>query len=119
MGDRVLVVFKDRYGTSPALYGHWSGDSIVDVLSEAAPTMRAGDKGYALARACAALCSHVPGALSVGIHAGPKDLLPSTLKEFSHGDAGVLVVDVDTGEMTAFGGYLTGRVLPKLALYRG
>jgi hypothetical protein len=58
MGDRVVVVFKDKGNPNgvAALYAHWLGDAVVDVLVDAAPSMRKGDASYAAARAVAAVC---------------------------------------------------------------
>lgn len=116
MGDRVVVVFKSRDNPNGVamLYAHWLGGDVVDVLVEAAPGMRRGDAPYAAARAIAAVCARCKGPLGVGVMAPPETLEHPA--DLSHGDAGVLVVDCDTGEMTAHGGYLAGCTLPVLAL---
>lgn len=108
MGDRVLFVCH-RGGDyiSPAVYGHWIGHEALELLVAAAPTMRKDDSGYAAARLCGHLCAESPkDALGVGLHKAPENLEPATLQKFSHGDAGVVVIDVSSGKWECFGGYL-------------
>ena len=111
MGDRVKVICKSVYRVSPAIYAHGLGSEAQSVITEAWVDMRHGDASYA----AAALCAHfvrrarydfAPNEISVGLYPGPADLDPKTLSgDFSPGDAGVFVVDVDTGLVEVFGGY--------------
>lgn len=108
MGNRALVVFKKLYTEhvtepmlyySPAVYVHWHGGQIREWLEEAAPQLRKGDPGYAAARFCGFCHQKIPGLLSLGLFNGPspgKEDWP----EYSHGDEGVFLVDVDSGEVT-------------------
>lgn len=108
MGDRVLVIFKHNDGShTPAVYGHWCGHDMPELLVDAfrAGELRPGDAGYSAARLCGWLCKTHPGCTGVGLINAPNNLEAETLKEFSHGDAGVLVVDADTGKVETFGGY--------------
>ncbi len=110
MGDRVLIIFKsddNGHSHAPAVYGHWSGHEMPELLAAAteAGWLRKGDVGYSAARLCGWMCKQSDGCTGVGIIAAPDDLSKETLTKFSHGDAGVLVVDVDTGEVETFGGY--------------
>lgn len=103
MGDRALIVFADKHEVSPAVYVHWHGSRVRDLLTEAAPHLRAGDIAYAAARFCGHLHTQIDGGLGLGMFA----LDPRTEAEseagwaarVSHGDNGVFVVDVDTGEV--------------------
>lgn len=110
MGDRVLIVFASGADDiSPAVYLHWGGSDAPHLIEETAKHMatKKGDAQYAAAR-CIGL-AHAHDAASntgLGVTAPPADLKEETLKKFSHGDAGVVVVDASTFEWKAFGGYL-------------
>lgn len=122
MGDRVLYVVtgKEKPQGYAAIYSHWGGYNALETLEKAGPTMRAGDVSYATARLCAAVCEATGDPLlSAGI------LPPPTLtdvseefRSFSHGDAGVIVIDVDTGEYRGYAGYHAGKT-GKITLGRG
>lgn len=106
MGDRVLVTFtagNDK--PTPAVYMHWSGQEAADYIKEAAPLFRKGDPSYAVARFCGFCHGKIDGILSLGILDGPADARTETLKSYSHGDAGVYLVNVETGDVKAAGGY--------------
>lgn len=50
MGDRVIVVFKDRFNEySPGVYLHASGNGVLEMVEAAVPFMRAGDIGASAA----------------------------------------------------------------------
>lgn len=109
MGDRALVVFHSADGSrvSPTIYLHWLGEKVPDLIQELATVMkgREDDVEYASARFCAIACAHQPGQLSIGLMETPADIMTNA-KEHSHGDAGVILVDADTFEWKAYGGYL-------------
>jgi hypothetical protein len=52
--------------------------------------------------------------LSLGVTNTPEDGRP-----YSHGDAGVFIVDVNTGEVETYGGYGFGNSDPELPLVFG
>jgi hypothetical protein len=117
MGDRAVIIVTNNNGDAPvAMYLHNGGCGVGALLAEAAPKMRAGDADYARARLCGVAHERSGGILGLGLFAGPKDLEPATLKNFSHGDAGVFVVNVDTGDVETFGGYGWGGNAPALPL---
>lgn len=121
MGDRVTVVFKNDQDTNnvpffAALYFHNLGDGVTLLLQQAAKFWRRGDASYAAARTCGVYHAKYPGVLSLGIIEGPTDLTEETLEEYSPGDAGVVVVDINTGKMEAFGGYMVTEDLPTLEI---
>ena len=115
MGDRAIVTFRhhvklsggrefDKF--SPCIYLHWAGRRVRQLLEKALPVLRTGDESYAAARFCG-VChaeEHESG-LSIGLSHAPKDLDEATSEDFSHGDAGVFIVDVDTWIVTCVNGY--------------
>lgn len=109
MGDRAVVVFSERRDKteyfSPSIYLHWSGDEVFDLLVKAIPRMRAGGLDYSAACFCGVCHEEIEGNLSLGLYNAPKDRKEVESEEFSHGDAGVFVVDVKTWKVEAFNGY--------------
>lgn len=119
MGDRALVIFtdKDKTEVSPTVYLHWDG-SNVPARIEALKTLmgkRTNDVPYAAGR-FVGIC-HVAntGNLSLGIMQTPDnvrqaiisgEVVDVVLKEYSHGDAGVVVVDCSDFSWKSYGGYL-------------
>lgn len=111
MGDRALVLFRDegtdprseeRYVSySPAVYLHWNGSDVPELLKAAAPRMRAGDQFYAAARFCGYCHEQIPGNLSLGLMPGPEDreLTDEEWESYSHGDNGVFIVDASSGKV--------------------
>lgn len=107
MGDRVLlqIVKKSPKEFSPAIYCHWLGGDAIMAVKRLAVRMedRRGDVPYATARLIQEVINNEDGNLGFGIWNTKKVL---TAKD-SHGDAGVILVDADTFEMTFLGGYLS------------
>ena len=106
MGDRVLVTFKDKSSNdlSPAVYMHWSGEETEQYIKDAQKYMRRGDASYAAARFCGYCHQQLsPGPIGLGLLAAKLDGI--TWEKYSHGDAGVYLVNVSTGEVEAYGGY--------------
>lgn len=102
MGDRVSFVFHGGkyHRIAPAVYSHWAGHDAPELLKEAADLglIRRNDPGYSAARMCGYLHEHDPRSTTgLGLQTAPKDLAPETLKEFSPGDGGVIVVNVGDG----------------------
>jgi hypothetical protein len=119
MGDRALVVFTDGKDVSPTTYLHWSGDAVPELLKEHHAVMqgRLGDVSYATARFIGICHTHIEGNLSLGCwntsaehRAAIIDRNKAKLADYSHGDAGVIVVDCNTGKWSAYGGYLERHV---------
>ncbi len=115
MGNRALVIFYDERQISPTVYLHWNGGEVPELLGDLAEYMkgRYGDAEYAAARFTGLCHNLISGNLSLGIIANKlrrADLEDAAvLKEMSHGDAGVVIVN--TGDFTwkAYGGYLAER----------
>lgn len=116
MGDRAIVVFTDdncEGEYSPGVYVHNSGYRIAELIREFAPAMRRGDAGYSAARFCGELHECIPGKLGLGLVPGPgKPQSYDDWKKYSHGDAGVFVVNVSNGDVATYGGYGQPFVVP-------
>ncbi len=112
MGDRALIIFHDDEKVSPTVYLHWSGSHVPELLGELKDRMkgREGDLAYAAARFVGICHEHIDGNLSLGVSSnkfGVNDLLDRELmKATSHGDAGVVIVNVEDFTWKAHGGYL-------------
>ena len=120
MGDRALVIFTDGEKVSPVIYLHWAGSRVPDLLHRHKDLMasRGADVQYAAARFVGIVHSTMPEQnLSLGIWnadrntrnavlAGDSDALAA----MSHGDAGLVVVDVRSYSWTAWGGYLSAEI---------
>ena len=95
MGNRAIVVFKGGFSTEgiqPAIYVHWHGHKVRDLLLETNKVMinRDDDAQYSSARFCQIAAKGCDGNLSIGLTTADLD----NPGDSSHGDAGVFVVDV-------------------------
>jgi hypothetical protein len=107
MGDRVLIqCHSSKTGEfGPVIYGHWCGDRAADAVKRLRERMktRGGDLAYSSARMVQELIGDNEGPLSFGVW-NAKALL---IRTDSHGDAGIILIDVDTDHKAqAIGGYL-------------
>lgn len=117
MGDRALIIFKDKTEVSPVVYLHWMGSEVPELLKEHKKLMtgREDDLSYAAAR-FVGIC-HAKNADSntgLGMFNLPEDKIKAVLEgdakvldDYSHGDAGVVVVDAVDFSWKAYGGYLS------------
>lgn len=113
MGDRAIVVFKDGDKCSPAAYLHWGGGSIPGFLHKTWKLMegRRKDMSYSFARFVGVCHENDPDSnTSLGAWSLPADFLFKTadeLRDYSHGDAGLFIVDVNTPgwDTKVYGGY--------------
>jgi hypothetical protein len=109
MGNRVLVVFTDGQQYSPFVYLHWHASQLGALLTKWRERMqgREGDPEYGAARFVGVCHDHIEGNLSLGIWNGPVSrahaqsdtaaMIDELLREGnSVGDAGVVLVDVNT-----------------------
>lgn len=117
MGDRALVIFtdSDKQEISPTTYLHWAGSDVPMLVNRLAALMadRKNDCSYASARFTGICHEHCTGNLSVGLQNTPQDIETAiqhddaaTIAEYSHGDAGVIVVNAGDFTWKAYGGYL-------------
>ncbi len=120
MGDRALVIFHYRECVSPVVYLHWNGREVPAWLNDLREIMRGreSDVDYACARFIGLCHARIDGNLSLGVANLPKmiaDLiiLPKrpeernrTLTQYSHGNAGLVLVNASDFTWVAFGGYL-------------
>lgn len=113
MGNRVIFQVVSNHSFSPAIYGHWAGGRVPEVCARLAKRMqnRMGDTDYTAARLVQELINGDDGCLSFGIWNAPTRLTET----HSHGDAGVILVDVsgDNMKFIPLGGYYTQRELDK------
>ena len=107
MGDRVLMQVVGKNEFSPVLYGHWSGESSPQVCERIRARMHGREKDvpFTAARLVQELIGDGrEGNLGFGIWNAEAEL---TEKD-SHGDAGIIIVDVTENVMRfrCMGGYL-------------
>jgi hypothetical protein len=123
MGDRVVFVCRDKSGAlSPGVYLHAGGAGALDLLRDAAPAMRASE----INDAAAGLCGHIFGLIGataaaagmLSIFDSPKPGADGKVdwSTYSHGDAGVVVVDLHQRSATCYNGYLAGQTVRDLPL---
>jgi hypothetical protein len=120
MGDRALVIFENKEEVSPVVYLHWSGSRVPALLEQLKERMKGseGDVAYAAARFVGICHESIEGNLSLGVWNLPADTLVAVrtrglssaadaeLAGYSHGDAGVVVVNAEDFTFKAYGGYL-------------
>jgi hypothetical protein len=116
MGDRAIILFTDGTDVSPSVYLHWHGSRVPDLLDQHKTLMasRGADVAYAAARFVGIVHATMPDSnLSLGIsNTGPaaqqaviaRDEI--ALAHLSHGDAGVVIVNVNDYSWRAYAGYL-------------
>jgi hypothetical protein len=105
MGDRAIIVFHSGEEISPAVYLHYHGDAVEELLRGAKDRLRADDAEYSAARFCGHCHDKIGGNTGLGLFNAPATLAECKEKDFSQGDAGVFLVDVATGHVTAYNGY--------------
>lgn len=100
MGDRATIQLtsgEDEF--SPLIYLHWAGSRVEEIISAAAPIMRAGDITYAFAR-LVGVCHEQTGpdqGLSLGVW-NASEIIESDRV----GDNGHYRLDVRTGQLTNY-----------------
>jgi hypothetical protein len=104
MGDRVLIqlTYGDKF--SPVLYCHNSGHRALDIVKATERRMqgRGGDLEYSFARLVQAAMGNGEGNTGFGVWNAERVLTADD----SQGDAGVVVVDIQTWKTKRMGGYL-------------
>lgn len=109
MGDRLLMQVKGPADEcSPVIYCHWQGSAAGAICEELRERMKGRDRdvSYTAARLVQIATAGDPtGNMSFGIWNAAGIL---TEKD-SHGDAGIVIVDVSTDKMSfsCLGGYLS------------
>lgn len=104
MGDRAVVLLEDGDAIEPfAIYYHWAGKGGVESFyTEAleAHKSRRDDVSYFSARMVGLSCEAAPGSTGIGLIAAPTEeqyASPTLMAQYSHGDAGVAVVNPEKG----------------------
>jgi hypothetical protein len=118
MGDRVLFQVVKGKDFSPVVYCHWSGDEVPYICKRLLNRMegREGDLHYTAARLVQECINNDESNLSFGIWNTDQVLTEAD----SHGDGGVILVDVsgDTMRFRCLGGYWKdGDPLPEKKTY--
>jgi hypothetical protein len=120
MGNRALVIFTDGDRVSPVVYLHWCGGELPVWLADLKHMMagREGDVDYSCARFIGLCHTKIDGNLSLGVWNIPPHIQRAVqtfeesgkardqLTEYSHGDAGVVIVNATDYTWQACGGYL-------------
>ena len=109
MGNRVVMQCVDASGNfGPVVYGHWSGEDTPEIIRRFTRRMQGRDNDieYATARLVQEMCNGADGNTGFGCWNADHILNEAD----SHGDAGVVLIDVSNGfSPTYFGGYLAAR----------
>jgi hypothetical protein len=105
MGERVLFQVVRGEQFSPVVYCHWAGDEVRDICDRLRERMgdRCGDLYYTAARLVQECIDGNEDNLSFGIWNADSVLTEAD----SHGDGGVVLIDVSGSQMEfkCFGGY--------------
>lgn len=107
MGDRVLyqVIDSKKGEFSPVVYSHWGGSNAPGVLQCLFDRMRSrpGDLEYTAARLVQEVLGNDDGNTGTGIWNAEGQISA----DHSHGDAGVVLIDISDGmTFQCLGGYL-------------
>lgn len=110
MGDRALIVLKDEQNFSPVAYLHWHAPQVQNYINRLREVVqsRGADLNYAFARLSGIIHNDIDGNLSFGVWNLPADFDGSDdrMKDMSHGDGGVYLVDInDDYSIKCVGGY--------------
>lgn len=102
MGDRSITVFKNGDHYSPGVYLHLRGTETPGYIKTASSRFRAGDAGYSAARFCGYCHTKIDDNTGLGLLPPPPDgdKTDWSFDGYGPGDAGVFVVDVNTGKVT-------------------
>jgi hypothetical protein len=112
MGNRASVIFYDAFSVSPTVYLHWDGQAVPAWLEQVKHLMdgRFGDASYAAARFTGICHAQIEGNLSLGICSNNFTVAevqdPSFIADESPGDAGIVIVNTNNFDWSAYGGYL-------------
>ena len=110
MGDRALVILKSETDYSPVLYLHWHAPQVRNYVRRLREVMegRGADVNYAFARLLGIVHNDIDGNLSLGCWNLPPDFSETdakALRDMSHGDGGIYVVDLTDYGIATYAGY--------------
>jgi hypothetical protein len=110
MGDRALVILKSGESYSPVMYLHWHAPQVGNYVRRLKDVMesRGEDLGYSFARLLGIVHNDIDGNLSLGCWNLPKGFSEANskmLREMSHGDGGIYVVDLKDYSIATYAGY--------------
>lgn len=120
MGDRALVILTDKNKTdiSPTIYFHWAGDDVIGLIEKLKNLMgqRSDDVEYSCARLIGIAHVEYPGNSSLGVWCTPQEVINAikandfdALRDYSPGDAGIVIVNIDDFTWQTYHGYLAKR----------
>lgn len=103
MGDRAIIYFQNRGIFSPGIYLHSDGSDAPDWIRAAMPHLRRGDAGYSAARFCGCCHAWIDGNMGLGLVDPPTEAdIKNKFKDNEHEPT--FLVDMDTGQVSGFGG---------------
>ncbi len=110
MGDRALVILKDRNDYSPVMYLHWHAPQVQNDANGLKEVMesRGADLNYAFARLLGIVHNDIDGNLSLGcwnLPTGFSEQDKKFLSDMSHGDGGIYVIDLKDYSIATYAGY--------------
>lgn len=116
MENHAAIVFTDGKQVSPGVYLHGAGLSVPALLEKHRELManRVGELDYAAARFVGVCHDQIEGNLRLGIWNTPEnvrkaivaDKADSVMGEYTHGYAGVVVVNVNDFSWKEYDGYV-------------
>jgi len=116
----IFVCHENGEEYSPGIYIHWGGNEALDLLRQAAPRMHMYDAHEAAARLCGFLHEKLSGSTGLALCSPPRSGQGGEIdwKQYSPGDAGVVVIDVLDAKAECFAGSLAGQVVNNLPFDR-
>ncbi len=110
MGDRALVILKSGSDYSPVMYLHWHAPQVQNYVNRLKEVMkgREGDVQYGFARLVGIAHNDIEGNLSLGVWNLPEKFSETdgaALRQMSHGDGGIYVVDLNGYGIATYAGY--------------
>src|SRR5580698_5244330 len=110
MGDRALVILKGDESYSPVMYLHWHAPQVQNYVNRLKEVMESwgNDVHYAFARLLGIAHNDIDGNLSLGcwnLPEGFSETDSKALRELSHGDGGIYVVDLKDYAIATYAGY--------------
>ena len=114
MGDRAIVLIsKNGKLHDVACYLHWNGEQVIDLIKGAIPRMRQNDASYSMARFIGHCHTEIDGNLSLGCFGIDTNTFDPEAEPDD--DAGIIIYDCATGQLSCYAGYQRihhGKMLP-------
>lgn len=106
MGDRVLIqCVSDKTGeVGPVCYSHWLGDESPEIVSNAVEHLLNTATTNSVSVATATIVAEMAKSQKHNVECWSEE--KRLTEEDTHGDAGIIVLNVDNLTCQCFGGYL-------------